>query len=267
MDIITSIALGLFRGLWFLIHREAESAAFAVDWTPLSTGVSSVRATPGHSARFLAALRSRSKTRPQASQRKTRSPRGISIFTCPHLEHLFVDGYHLSAVIRADPYQRVLYRSCLEISPQAASPMALARWWFPIMFFTSRSSTTIAGLVFASIVVNFWMASRRVFATLMWRRASASLARLRFDEPFFLRLRLRCRCLSFLSYLRSTLGFSSTVPSLTTAREFSPRSTPTTGPGGVIGSLLSSTTTLTATYHRLARSETVTELMCALEGM
>src|SRR5438876_12102227 len=101
MDIITSIALGLFRGLWFLIHREAESAAFAVDWTPPSTGVSSVRATPGHSARFLAALRSRSATRPQHSQWKVRSPRGIaSFFTCPHLEHLFVEGYHLSAVIR-----------------------------------------------------------------------------------------------------------------------------------------------------------------------
>src|SRR5437867_7724319 len=108
MDIITSIALGLFRGLWFLIHREAESAAFAVDWTPLSTGVSSVRATPGHSARFLAALRSRSSTRSQASQWKVRAPRGIASFTCPHPQHLFVDGYHMSAVIRVDPYHRVL---------------------------------------------------------------------------------------------------------------------------------------------------------------
>src|SRR5437016_2616714 len=225
MDIITSIALGLFRGLWFLIHREAESAAFAVDWTPPFTGVSNVRATPGHSPRFLAALRSRSTTRPHSSQWKVRSPRGISSFTCPHLEHLFVDGYHLSAVTRVEPYHRVLYRSCLEISPQAASAMARARWWFPIIFLTSRSSTTITGLVFASIVVNFWMASRRVFATLMLRRASASLAFLRFDEPFRLRLRLRCRCLSFLSYLRSTRGFSSTVPSLTTASEFKPRST------------------------------------------
>ena len=131
MDIITSIALGLFRGLWFLIHREAESAAFAVDCTPPSLGVSSVRATPGHSARFLAALRSRSATRPQASQWKTRSSRGISPFTCPHLEHLFVDGYHLSAVMSADPYHWVLYPSCLSISPQAASAMAFARWWFP----------------------------------------------------------------------------------------------------------------------------------------
>src|SRR5437867_10121574 len=148
MDIITSIALGLFRGLWFLIHREAESAAFAVDWAPLSTGVSGVRATPGHSARFLAALRSRSKTRPHSSQWKTRSPRGIPpSFTCPHLEHLFVDGYHLSAVTSVDPYHRVLYPSCLSISPQAASAMALARWWFPIMFLTSRFSATITGLV------------------------------------------------------------------------------------------------------------------------
>src|SRR2546426_3572646 len=205
--------------------------------------------------------------RPQTSQWNVRSSRGISSFTCPHLEHLFVEGYHLSAVTSVDPYHRVLYRSCLENSPQPASTMALARWWFPIMFLTFRSSTTITGLVFASIVVNFWMASRRVFATLMWRRASASLARLRFDEPLRLRLRLRCRCLSFLSYLRSTLGFSSTVPSLTTTREFNPRSRPTTGPGGGIGSSFLSSATLTATYHRLARSETVTELMCALEGM
>src|SRR5437667_5380245 len=130
-------------------------------------------------------------TRWQASQWKTRSPRGISSFTCPHLEHLFVDGYHLSAVMSVDPYHWVLYRSCLTVSPQAASAMARARWWFPIMFFTSRSSTTMTGLVFASIVVNFWMTSRRVFATLMWRRANASLARLLFDDPFCLRLRLR----------------------------------------------------------------------------
>src|SRR5713226_4802951 len=112
VDVCHFIALGLFRGLWFLIHWEAESAASAVDWTPPSTGVSSVRATPGHSARFLAALRSRSSTRPHSSQWKVRSSRGIPpSLTCPHLEHLFVDGYHLSAVMSVDPYHWVLYRS------------------------------------------------------------------------------------------------------------------------------------------------------------
>src|SRR3989442_5767717 len=135
------MALGLLQGLWFLIHWEAESAAFAVDWTPPSTGVSSVRATPGHSARFLAALRSRSKTRPQPSQWKVRSFRGIaSSFTRPHLEHLFVEGYHLSAVMSVDPFHRVLYRSCLTVSPQPASEMARARRWFPIMFFRCSST-------------------------------------------------------------------------------------------------------------------------------
>src|SRR5579875_1895978 len=43
-------------------------------------------------ARFRAAFRSRSSTSPHASHRKTRSPSSISPFTCPHAEHIFVDG-------------------------------------------------------------------------------------------------------------------------------------------------------------------------------
>ncbi len=56
----------------------------------------------------MAALTSRSMTRPQWPQRKIRSTSGSLAFAVLHAEQVLDDGYHRSATTRVEPYQPVL---------------------------------------------------------------------------------------------------------------------------------------------------------------
>jgi hypothetical protein len=63
-------------------------------------------------------------------QRKTRCAKVISFQTHPHDEQVLVEAKKRGATTKVAPYHSALYRNWLPSSPQAASLMDLARWWF-----------------------------------------------------------------------------------------------------------------------------------------
>ena len=62
-------------------------------------------------ARLCAALRSRSRTRPQVVQVKMRSRSGSLAFTTPQCEQVLLDGYQRSATNSRPPFHPALYAS------------------------------------------------------------------------------------------------------------------------------------------------------------
>jgi len=86
--------------------------------------------------------------------------------------------------------------------------MLLDRYLFRIIFRTDRPSTTITDLVFASIVVNLWIASMRMFRIFRYNRASRIAYLRRFWEPFCLRESCRQRRRKSLSFAASGFGAS-----------------------------------------------------------
>lgn len=75
------------------------------------------------------------------------------------------DGWFRGATTSVESYQSVLYSSMRRNSPHAASAMARDRWRLRIMFFTAKSSITIADLVVASFVESLRCKSCLLFRT------------------------------------------------------------------------------------------------------
>src|SRR5437870_405703 len=134
--------------------------------------------------------------------------------------------------------------------------MAPARLWFLAILEAARSSTTITGLVLASIVVNLCSLSKRMFVIryhIFWclRRALR-----RFLLPFAFLVRAFWACLSC-HFNRSSLGLSRVMPSLTVAGWMMPQSTPATEPSSISGTLTLFFLTPMETNHLPALLETV----------
>ncbi len=96
-------------------------------------------------------------------------------------------GEKRGATTKVAPYHSALYRSWLPSSPQAASLMDRARWWFFTMFFTARSSMQMAPWVLAIWLESRWVKSWRRLATRPWRRPRRARALARLAEPGTLR--------------------------------------------------------------------------------
>jgi hypothetical protein len=93
---------------------------------------------------LIAAFRSRSMTRPQASQRYVRTERGSLAFTAPHPEHVLLLGYQRSMTCKVVPVRTHLYSSSRRNSPNEASSTAWARLWLATIPATLRSSIEIS---------------------------------------------------------------------------------------------------------------------------
>src|SRR5438876_6168712 len=135
--------------------------------------------------------------------------------------------------------------------------MAPARLWFLAILEAARSSTTITGLVLASVVVNLCSLSKRTLVIryhIFWclRRALR-----RFLLPLAFLVRAFWACLSC-HFNRSSLGLSRVVPPLTVAGWMMPQSTPATGPSSLFpGPPTLFLLTPTETNHLPALLETV----------
>ena len=172
--------------------------------------------------------------RPHASQRYTRSDRDSLAFTAPHVEHVLLDGYHLSITRNAAPVRAVLYSSWRRNSPREASLTLRARRWFFTMPATFRSSMHTTLYVLAIMVVALLIASARTLATRACRRATRSWAFLRRALPLVLRLNACWAFRRAFSLVFRARGLGITVPSESVARFFTPRSTPTAPSFGVL---------------------------------
>src|SRR5712691_3373194 len=127
--------------------------------------------------------------------------------------------------------------------------MAEARLWFLTRLEAARSSTTITGLVLASVVVNLCSLSARMFVILYHIFWCLRRALRRFSLPFAFLARAFWACLSC-HFNRSSLGLlSRVVPSLVVARWMMPQSMPTTT-GLVFPALLTLFLTPTETNQR-----------------
>ena len=128
-----------------LVRASPRSAFPTVCWFRLT---SSPRAfnVPGAlpaAQTFIAAFRSRSKTRPQLSQLNTRSDRGSLAFTVPQFEHVLLDGYQRSTTRSAAP---ALMRVCRADACHLRSASPSSRFHFqPVSLalpsFSARAST------------------------------------------------------------------------------------------------------------------------------
>lgn len=205
---------------------------------------------------LIAAFRSRSMTRPQASQRYVRTERGSLAFTAPHPEHVLLLGYQRSMTCMVMPVRTHLHSSSRRNSPNEASSTAWARLWLATIPATLRSSIEISEQLLARWVVSFSRSSRRWLATRAWMRWTRCLALARRPDPLCLRERSRWALASLRSDAWWRLGFPMTVPSESVARWETPRSTPTAGPLGW-EEATSARSTVREASQRPARQETV----------
>ncbi len=97
---------------------------------------------PATVAKSRAAFRSRSISTSHASHRKTRSDSGISAFTAPQPEHLFVDGKKRDATTNGDPYRSTLYSSMRRnpAHPQSAMDRDRCRFRIPTDMFSASTT-------------------------------------------------------------------------------------------------------------------------------
>ena len=211
--------------------------------------------------RFLAALPSRSCSIPHAGQIQVLTDSANDSSTLPQSEHVLLEAKKRGARTTFEPCHRLLYSSILRKSPHPASEMWRARRPFLTSPLTLRSSSTTTDLVFARRVLSFCRKSTLMFRIRRCSRASRTADRRRLLDPRALRLCVRDRRRSRLRQRPRGFGAATTsspTPSEIVAKEWSPRSTPATGPAMGSGSGLSAST-VSETYQRSASLRSVAE--------
>ena len=156
-----------------LVRASPRSAFPTVCWFRLTSSprAFNVSGAPPATQMFIAAFRSRSKTRPQLSQLNTRSDRDSLAFTVLQFEHVLLDGYQRSTARSASPSSRFHFQPVslalssfsarastprhagsshapptLDADPMARPPPSNSSPSLTVADVTSRSPTCLSGL-------------------------------------------------------------------------------------------------------------------------
>ena len=129
---------------------------------------------------------------------------------------------------------------------------------FVSIFFTSKSSTTITDLVFASLVVSLCKKSLRIFRFVLCKRANFTADFFLLLDPYTFRLCFFDARLRRFRLLSKGFGAYILSPFERAAKQIIPISTPTASPSTGVGSAISSST-VKLTYQRSASLVTVAD--------